>query len=159
MIPYKMIYTINMHTTVYQFWRFVYHHEQSVIMHKYHYIHILFCAKIRLHVYHLSWPHVEILFQAFWPESYFLYSVICCGGPSPSRGRWPWSQSCHRCRQQFAESPRCWWEKLVEEQLGIDSHCINVSLSLLCILDMLICIYIQTRLWSWIFFLDSESHL
>ena len=23
MIPYKMIYTINMHTTVYQFWRFV----------------------------------------------------------------------------------------------------------------------------------------
>ena len=31
--PYKMIYTINMHTTVYQFWRFVNHHEQSVIDH------------------------------------------------------------------------------------------------------------------------------
>ena len=28
-----MIYLINMHTTVYQFWRFVYHHEQSVIDH------------------------------------------------------------------------------------------------------------------------------
>ena len=31
MIPYKMKYSINMHTTVYQFWRFVYHHEQSVM--------------------------------------------------------------------------------------------------------------------------------
>ena len=28
-----MIYSINMHTTVYQFWRFVYHHGQSVIDH------------------------------------------------------------------------------------------------------------------------------
>ena len=28
-----MIYSINMHTAVYQFWRFVYHHEQSVIDH------------------------------------------------------------------------------------------------------------------------------
>ena len=28
-----MIYSINMHTTVYQFWRFVYHPEQSVIDH------------------------------------------------------------------------------------------------------------------------------
>ena len=28
-----MIYTINMHATVYQFWRFVYHHEQFVIGH------------------------------------------------------------------------------------------------------------------------------
>ena len=33
MIPYKIMYTINMHTTVYQFWRLVYHHEQSVIDH------------------------------------------------------------------------------------------------------------------------------
>ena len=28
-----MIYTTNMHTTVYQFRRLVYHHEQSVIDH------------------------------------------------------------------------------------------------------------------------------
>ena len=54
-----MIYSINMHTTVDQFRRFVYHHEQSVID---HYARISlytqsFCTKIRLHVYHLSRPH------------------------------------------------------------------------------------------------------
>ena len=32
-----MIYSINMHTTVYQFWRFVYHHEQSVMDQYAHY--------------------------------------------------------------------------------------------------------------------------
>ena len=48
-----------MHTTVYQFWRFVYHHEQSVIDHyaRISLYTLSFCTKIRLHVYHLSWPH------------------------------------------------------------------------------------------------------
>ena len=58
MIRYKMIYTINMHTTVYQFWRFVYHHEQSVID---HYARISlytrsFCTGIKLYVGHFLWP-------------------------------------------------------------------------------------------------------
>ena len=66
MIPYKMIYTINMHTTVYQFWRFVYHYEQSVID---HYARISFCTKIRLHVYHLSWPKIKI---PVYKKCYFL---------------------------------------------------------------------------------------
>ena len=37
-----MIYSINMHTTVYQFWRFVYHHEQSVSI-------IILCTKFIIH--------------------------------------------------------------------------------------------------------------
>ena len=46
MIPYKMIYTINMHTTVY-------HHEQSVIDHhaRISLYTLSFCTGIRLHVY------------------------------------------------------------------------------------------------------------
>ena len=53
-----MIYSINMHTTVYQFWRFVYHHEQSAIDHyaRSSLYTLSICTKIRLHVYHLSWP-------------------------------------------------------------------------------------------------------
>ena len=56
-----MIYSINMHTTVYQFWRFV----QSVID---HYLRISlftlsFCTKIRLHVYHLSLPPPPLIFR------------------------------------------------------------------------------------------------
>ena len=54
MIPYKMIYTINMHTIVYQFWRFVYHHERSVIDH---------CERISL--YTLSFC-TEIIFICFY---------------------------------------------------------------------------------------------
>ena len=71
MIPYKMIYTINMHTTVYQFWRFVYHHEQSVIDY-YARISIYmlsFCTKIGLHVYNLWWtrPKYCVIIRNF-PE-------------------------------------------------------------------------------------------
>ena len=58
MILYKLIYSINMHTTVYQFWRFVYQFEQSVIDHyaRISLYTLSFCTKIRLHVYHLSLP-------------------------------------------------------------------------------------------------------
>ena len=54
-------YTINMHTTVYQYWRFVYHHIQSVIDHyaRISLYTLSFCTKMRLHVYHLSWPLFE----------------------------------------------------------------------------------------------------
>ena len=60
-----MIYTINIHTTVYQFWRFVYHHEQSVID---NYARITLytlslCTKIRLHAYHLSWPQMYKMYS------------------------------------------------------------------------------------------------
>ena len=57
-----MIYSINMHTTVYQFWRFVYHNEQSVIDHyaRISLYTLSFWTKIRLHVYHLSWPQTSL---------------------------------------------------------------------------------------------------
>ena len=56
-----MIYSINMHTTVYQFWRFVYHHEQSGID---HYARSLlytrsFCTGIKLYVGHFLWPRFD----------------------------------------------------------------------------------------------------
>ena len=40
MTPYKMIYTINMHTTVYQFegLYIIMNSPKSIIMHEYHYI-------------------------------------------------------------------------------------------------------------------------
>ena len=53
-----MIYSISMHTTVYQFWRFVYHHEQSAID-RYARSSLYtrsFCTGIKLHVGHFLWP-------------------------------------------------------------------------------------------------------
>ena len=46
-----MIYSIYMHTTVYQFWPFVYHHEQSESDHyaRMSLYMLWFCTKIRLH--------------------------------------------------------------------------------------------------------------
>ena len=56
--PYKMIYSINMHTTVYQFWRFVYHPEQSVIDHyaRSSFYTRSFCTAIKLYVGHFYGP-------------------------------------------------------------------------------------------------------
>ena len=53
-----MIYSINMHTTVYQFWRFVYHPEQSVIDHyaRSSFYTRSFCTAIKLYVGHFLWP-------------------------------------------------------------------------------------------------------
>ena len=52
-----MIYTINMHTTLYQFWRFVYHHEQSVIDHyaRSSLYTRSFCTGIKLYVGYFLW--------------------------------------------------------------------------------------------------------
>ena len=57
-----MIYSINMHTTVYQFWRFVYHHEQSVIDHytRSSLYTRSFCTGIKLYVGHFLWPRVFV---------------------------------------------------------------------------------------------------
>ena len=67
-----MIYTINMYTTVCQFWRFVFHHEQSVIDHYARISLLSFCTKIRLHIYHLSWPSPQILYL-----SINAWNIIC----------------------------------------------------------------------------------
>ena len=47
-----------MHTTVYQFWRFVYHLEQSVIDHyaRSSFYTRSFCTAIKLYVSHFLWP-------------------------------------------------------------------------------------------------------
>ena len=84
MIPYKMIYTINMHTTVDQFWRFVYHHEQSVIDHyaRISLYTLSFCTKIILHVYNLSWTrnyhHRFFRKQTCWPKNKWVTSGTQC---------------------------------------------------------------------------------
>ena len=64
-----MIYSLNMHTTVYQFWRFVYKFEQSVIDHyaRISLYTLSLCTKIRLHVYHLSWP-LNMHSSLFWQK-------------------------------------------------------------------------------------------
>ena len=65
-----MIYSINMHTTVYQFWRFVYHHEQSGIDHyaRSSFYTRSFCTAIKLYVGHFLWPpqtsHTHALYDA-----------------------------------------------------------------------------------------------
>ena len=53
-----MIYSINMHTTIYQFWRFVYHHEQSVIDHyaRSSFYTRSFCMANKLYVGHFYGP-------------------------------------------------------------------------------------------------------
>ena len=53
-----MIYSINMHTTVYQFWRFVYHPEQSVIDNyaRSSFYTRSFCTAIKLYLGHFLWP-------------------------------------------------------------------------------------------------------
>ena len=68
-----MIYSINMHTTVYQFWRFVYHHEQSVID---HYVRSSlytrsFCTGSKLYVGHFLWPQIALP----------IYLWICINNP------------------------------------------------------------------------------
>ena len=72
-----MIYSINMHTTVYQFWRFVYHHKQSEIDHyaRSSLYTRSFCTGIKLYIGHFLWPRCKMFFQTVKRERSFYQNM------------------------------------------------------------------------------------
>ena len=116
MILYKMIYSINMHTTVYQFWRFVYHHEQSVIDHYarislYHFVRRSDCTYIIYHGPYLS-IYLSLYLSIFLFLSYifiylsmYTYVFPPLGLLRPPHPDWPSSTCRKRERRSPAASP------------------------------------------------------
>ena len=64
---FKLIYSINMHTFVYQFERSVIDHYERISLYT-----KSFCTEIRLHVYHFLWPR----FSSMHLSQYFLIQSI-----------------------------------------------------------------------------------
>ena len=73
-----MIYSINMHTTVYQFWRFVYHPKQSVIDHyaRSSFYTRSFCTVIKLYVGHFLWPLLAGQISIFFLRPLYLFVSV-----------------------------------------------------------------------------------